>query len=1071
MFVAGGFVALAVLAAASAGLFWLHRQNQTALWLDQAETAFDRGDWKQARKWYEWYLNRVPDDLDALDAYARTNLQFLESRRSALQRAATAYLQVLRYKPEQPELVYELLGLYDKMGSAATLEYYARQFLSRYPEDVVIRASLAKALDGVGRGAEALEMYQGLVSEDAASPQVYEALATLLRDRDDGAWAIEVLDRGIAQYPESASMRLVRARYYSRAHDWEAVESELREAARLDPDEADILAAQAQAAVARREWARARDLCDRALAKEPENPDTCATLARICSELGEAGRGIEVLERIDPLARVDNPGVFITLAELQIATARYQDARETAAAYRAAYPEQKPIADYLEARELLAQGDPEAAAELLASVTEIRPGFTPARFYFAVAQLASGRRASGRSTLETYLARHPEDERAQTLLAQVSGHGQTAEAIAARAEDLMRRGAPAPEVLVSTAFALLDATLWEPSPERYVEMVRGLLGKAVSGAPESPVGYRGLAEMHVALGELEDAREVLGQALEAGIPEGTLSIASASVALAENDLETASRHFRTYVTAPDMDPDSIAAWSALYAQRGYLEEMIGLLTDALDALEPPTRARIEIERATLAARTGQYEQAWEWIREAVERAKAVGGLDAVVRRAQADLAQRLLDKATPEGLKRARLLLADIRQADPEDPNGYAVEGLLLLRESPSSYEEARARFEKAIEGDPGNAIALAGLAQVCRARGDLEGAVEYTARAVAAAPQEQRLRLESADLSLRTGRYAEAERALRRLLAARPDDPLATELLARTFLATGRVDAAEALLGRLEQEEGDPAARARLALLHGELLMARGAPDEAVALLRRQVESAPDDLAVLRRYAGALAKQGRVDEATRVLEEHAARHEEGKEAWVAAAELHLRADGQSSLEGASRALTRALLADPGYLPAVRLMIEVQARSGNRVQALSLCDRYLDSSPNDSDVLYQKARLLAADRESLPGALSAIERAIAQQRRPEYVYVRGMVRLSMGQAEGALADLQSIAEDGPRASANLELALASAYLEVGRLDLATAYYDSALEKIEAGLPADETLVEKVRTGLQTGTTR
>jgi len=107
------------------------------------------------------------------------------------------------------------------------------------------------------------------------------------------------------------------------------------------------------------------------------------------------------------------------------------------------------------------------------------------------------------------------------------------------------------------------------------------------------------------------------------------------------------------------------------------------------------------------------------------------------------------------------------------------------------------------------------------------------------------------------------------------PESPEAISGLARALLAAGRADEARARLeGLPEKIDKDPAiARARSALT-----LAEAAPAADAAALEARIAAAPDDLEARYELAGALAAQGKRDEAAEQLLESIARDRDWNE-------------------------------------------------------------------------------------------------------------------------------------------------------------------------------------------------
>ena len=1042
----------------------LFRQHQTERWHQLAEKAYAEGDWEEARDQYNWYLPRRGDDVEALTKYALANLQIVENRQTSLRRAATAYHQILRYRPGDLEIEHKILDIYDRMGSGGTLEYYASEFLKGHPTDVEIRRHLAKALEMVGRSDEAVDVYEGLGEELGFDVEVHGALARLYRDLGNPEAAENMLDRLLQAYPDQADVQVVRAKYFAGAHQWERALESLEKAARMAPESPEVLITQAKFAVQGQEWERALELGRRALAERPEDAGVLVLTAHAHAQLGQQEEAIELLQGVSPIVQADNPEILITLAELEVAAGRYEEADTAIEAYQTAHPVQRPIADYLRARSLLARGRADEAIELLATVSELRPDFAPAQLFLATAYLAAGEQALGRSSLESYLTRNPDDYRAQALLAQVTRWSRPLDEVALLASDMLSKDSATAQVLVSTAFSLFDAAVAEGNPDAHFETVLSSLEKAIALQPELAAGYRGLAEVYAIRGQIDEARAVLERAEKAGVPKRDLLAVSASVALADRDVEGAYSLFEEYLEGPEADASAIVAWSNLFYSRGCWDEALKVLDSASGKVDADGEAALAIERVLLHARMGRSEEAWEELRAVEKEVSARRELVKSLNEARVELAQRLAQERTAEGTARARTLLEKVRKDQPEGAGAAVIEGQLLLNGDSPDEEGARASFERALEVEPENLSALVALGQITLRRGELSTAVSYTKRAIALAPRSMALHAQLADALIRLGRNREAEETIKRILAAHPDDVRGMELLVVNLTATKRFEEAQQVLEHLSGVvAGDADKEREVAALRGNLFVADGAPGEAESILRAEYEADPHNLAAARGLAAAYADQGRRGEAAALLEDFARANHPSAEAWVGAAGYYL-ADGAGNLNAASGALTRALLIEEGYLPALSMMIEVQFRRHFYAQALLLCDRYLEKAPDDFDVLCQKARVL--ERLDRPEeALASIQRAMEEER-PEGLYTRAMIYFSLNEPAQALKDLQALSETFEANPARLDLALAKAHLELGRVDAARTYLQAAQGKIDAGESADEGLLRGLQDRLK-----
>ena len=112
---------------------------------------------------------------------------------------------------------------------------------------------------------------------------------------------------------------------------------------------------------------------------------------------------------------------------------------------------------------------------------------------------------------------------------------------------------------------------------------------------------------------------------------------------------------------------------------------------------------------------------------------------------------------------------------DMSSANAAAARGEELLQKvretgDPRYYVSAQIAFERALDSEPRNAAALAGLGSLALGRHDFREGLEYARRARAAAPGIVRFYGVEVDSLVELGRYEEAERLLQRMVDLKPN-------------------------------------------------------------------------------------------------------------------------------------------------------------------------------------------------------------------------------------------------------------------------------------------------------------
>jgi len=357
---------------------------------------------------------------------------------------------------------------------------------------------------------------------------------------------------------------------------------------------------------------------------------------------------------------------------------------------------------------------------------------------------------------------------------------------------------------------------------------------------------------------------------------------------------------------------------------------------------------------------------------------------------------------------------------------------------------------------------ALLAMSEVRVQQGTLEEARNYLEQVLSAAPGQVSPRLRYADLSMRLGDLDEAETVLDQMASANPGNLRAQLLLAE--LALYRGDTTEAR-DRIEElapaAEENPLLAQELENLNNRLDMAERDPSEIAAEFRESYEANPEDLNALRNLVTALRQAGETSEAEELLEMTAEDHAEDPELWILLGQFRAAEGDSENLRRASTAFTRALMLEPENLGAITDMIEVQSRLGNLGEAASLCERYLEQRPDSPQMHFRRASLLAAQGQNTQRALESVEAALALRDAAEYRALRGFLRVNTGDYEGATEDLEAVAAQAGATTAQLDVALAQAYLGIGDVDQAREFVSQAEAKSDEGQPVDQALLNQI----------
>jgi len=1063
--IALGLVFLAVLGVGAYYGLQMYIEQRNQKWLEEADAAYGAGEWQLAKNHYERYLPQDPANISLLLRYAHACRQILTNRVSALQSAAVAYQQVLTHDPENLDVRSQLLDLYEDMGAWGNIEYYTNEWLNAEPENGQLLYLHALALDRLGRRDEAIDEYRALVEANTGYSETYANLSRLLRDRGMDIEGKAVLRDAVERRPRDAQVRIDYARLLARDRDWDRVDALLAESYELAPENPQVLIAQAQAAGLREEYGDVITFLNKAIEANPKDATSHLMLAGAYVAMNELNRAVDVLENVAPLVQIDNPAVLITLGDLQLSLRKFDDAHQTLERYSNAYPGQLPVEEYFAAKEALMMGNPQGAIERLGPVLELRPNFLQAQYTLAVAYLDAGEYELARNTLDAYLARNPSDVRARELLVQNYGEPIPLEATIARANQLMNDSSAGAEALFAAGAALFGAAESVGELESYRDTARTLLQRSIESDSSQSQAYHALIELEMTAGRGNAAREVLQKAIDSGIPESDLAQPRAALAFADGDRRRA-REIIADSMAKSSTPivDAYTRWAQFLSLHGEFEEASALLDDGIATVpSPEQRTELSLVKASFMSNHGDNQEALALIRTLDTQIPLASSTRKRFNVVRLDIAQHLLAESTRENDELVRSIVAAVRREDPEHPVLKTIDGFFLLREDPPAVAKAKAMFESAAASNQRDVNAQWGLARVATIEQDYPRALEFAERAAALAPEIRVLQLQLGEILSKMGRRLEAENVLKRVLDADPQNTRALQLLIENLIERRQVRQARDLLTRLERANAlSPEEASALQSLRSRILLSEGNAGAAERLLRDQVEANPDNVAMAANLARAIYDQGRTTEAVDVLQRFARSHSSDPEAWISLALLYLDDGGEESLDEASTALTRALLADPNSIPALRAMLNVRIRQGNVVEAIGLCDRYLEKNPDNAEILNTKALILSETPGQLDAAREIIDRVIAVHKRPDYLATRGIILLRNGDARRALEDLQSAASAMAATPARVDLALAEAYYETRDFESAQRYYELAVQKSSQGDPVNS--VRLVRLG-------
>jgi tetratricopeptide (TPR) repeat protein len=181
--------------------------------------------------------------------------------------------------------------------------------------------------------------------------------------------------------------------------------------------------------------------------------------------------------------------------------------------------------------------------------------------------------------------------------------------------------------------------------------------------------------------------------------------------------------------------------------------------------------------------------------------------------------------------------------------------------------DEAEREFRLALEAEPGNQEAMAGLGQVSVKRGAYADGVQMLERATRSSTQMASAFRSLGEAYAALGQLDKAAEAYRQAVALTPGDLGSRLALAHSLSEIGEYDEAASLCTAAARGvKGQPASLAQVYRQLGEVRSRQGNTPEAMSAYYRASELAPDDPEIARGVADAAVRGGLYAEATTAL-------------------------------------------------------------------------------------------------------------------------------------------------------------------------------------------------------------
>jgi putative PEP-CTERM system TPR-repeat lipoprotein len=411
----------------------------------------------------------------------------------------------------------------------------------------------------------------------------------------------------------------------------------------------------------------------------------------------------------------------------------------------------------------------------------------------------------------------------------------------------------------------------------------------------------------------------------------------------------------------------------------------------------------------------RYQLASEWF----EKAAAKSGTASAVRElgfSQLSLGQ---DKAGMANLEKAFAAKPGDARAGVQLTMTYLAQG-----NSAKAMQTAQAIVKK----DPDNLTMLNFLGNIKGRTGDKKGAREAFQQALSKDPNFRPAAINLSWLDMEELRFDEARSRLSKMVVGAKDDPDVLFQLGVLELRAKRTSEAMAFLQKSDElQRTDP----RAGLLMIDLLSEQQQNDKALsmakALAGKYSTLLAPQLALSRLYmAVGDANNARLtlQAATRIAEFNPAQQ-------VQIGRMNLMVGG---IDGAAYNVQKALQAQPNYLDALGLQVEVEARRGDAARVDAALKALNAAHPGSTAALMTAAHV-AMSRGQFPAALTGYRAVMEKEPSTANAILVTQAQIAAGDTDKALSGLEVWAKKNPK-DRNALKALAQVQLQAGKKDAA-----------------------------------
>lgn len=906
------------------------RQAKKEGHLKNADSNFSAGHYAEAEIEYMNVLQ-----LEPLNPQAITRLGLIYSDQGRLGRVIPFLVKGKELQPENLEVRLKLGLMLASNGNYKSAQDEANFILDRKPLDLDAPLLLADTANNPDAVAVAMKRLQSLPPAAATGTPVQVALGALEFKQRHAKEAEIFFKRAIAQDPKSAAAQAAIGTWHRTQNDLPNAESAFKRASELAGPYSPQQLVYAKFKLQTGDAETARRALQEITVKTPDYLPAWILLAELTAaekKYPESGTLVAKVLARDPA----HPEALLLSARLKLAQGENDKAVAEMEKMIKFYP-QSPQANYQLAVAYVATGEAVKAILSLNQALTLSPGYIEATVLLADLNLRKGDFNAAISALKPLIQQRPDVVQAPFLLADAyrsQGNLDGAVAVYRKIEELFPRNAQAP---YWRGTALLQ--------QKKRDEARQAFAKALELSPDFLLALEQLVNFDLAEKNFPTAHQRVQSQITRDPKQSSPYLLQAKIFLAQGDVPHTESSLRKAI---EIQPDSPLAYlllARLYATSHQLEQALANFQSV--TAKNPKDIEALIMTATLFNQKGNFPAARETYEKLlVVNPRFVPALN--------DLAYLYSEQFND--LDKAQVLVQKARELLPHEPHTGDTLGWILYRKR--QYPWALSLLLESSAKLPDSAEVQFHLGMTHYMMGNEEPALNALQRALQLdknfpGSDEASQCLSILAIDPQTA-GASGLANLEKIIASRPDDPVALARLAATYTAAGAFDqAAAAYQNALQKSPNNTTVMIALA----QFSAAHHDTAKALELAKNARKLAPDDGTVALTLGRLAYESGDYEWSLSLLQEATRKSPDDPEALYALARATYSVGRVADAEAAMQRSLQTKSVFTHTDEAQRFLAMIALATNPTSAEAGQIDQILKSNPNDVPALFAKAAL------------------------------------------------------------------------------------------------------------------